>query len=650
MRASPSPCHFGAVLLSSASAFAEPSSKAEGVDTVGSDAVSALAPIVVTGSRTERPLGEAPVATQLVNREQIDESGARNVAELLAEQPGLYLDRTFAGSALRLSGLPADYTLVLVDGVRVPGRVGGVLDLRRFAIEDIEAVEIVRGAGSALYGSDAIAGVVNLITRRPQRKLEARAEGATGQLGRIDGSGQIGFRKGALSARASAGYHRGSGFDRDPADAATTGSAFEQYNVAGRVEVRPSDDFGVDLFGDYRFLDRRGVDVASGGATLDRQSRTETASVSVSPEWLLPGGARLGAWGSFGLFRDQFALDQRNSAALDELTETREHLAQLGAQLDVDLGDAHHLSLGSEGAYETLSTARLDRSRARRGRVAIYAQDEWTVVEGPSLVALPGARVDVDSQFGAYATPRLALRYDPTTAITLRFSSGLGFKAPDFRELYLLFENPSAGYLVEGSPELRPEKSRDFRLSLEVLATERAWLSLALFHSQLQDRISTNPVASTDVGPRRFRYENVSSASSRGLEAHLRWNLRTDLRLDAGYVFTRARDDDTGEPLAGQPTHRGTLRVRYRHPTFGFETSLRAALVGSRAFFEDGGADELPERITADRYASVDLRVSQRVAPQVSSFLLGENLLDAGDPDYLRLPPRTLSGGVRIDY
>src|SRR5690606_32377237 len=120
-----------------------------------------------------------------------------------------------------------------------------------------------------------------------------------------------------------------------------------------------------------------------------------------------------------------------------------EQLAQIGAQYDTLLGAEHLVSVGTEGWYESLRSERLAGGRGQRTRAALYVQDEWTLSAAPLLSVLPGARLDADSQFGAYATPRLAVRFDPAAQLTLRASYGWGYKAPDFRELYLLFENPS---------------------------------------------------------------------------------------------------------------------------------------------------------------------------------------------------------------
>jgi outer membrane receptor for ferrienterochelin and colicins len=616
----------------------------------GSD-VHAVDAIVVTGSRTERPLGDAPVATQVISQREIAESGAQNLAELLEEQPGIYLDRSFAGAGLQLQGLPADYTLILVDGVRQPGRIDGTLDLERFSIEDIERVEIVRGASSALYGSDAIAGVVNLISRKARKPLELDGQLSLGAYETLDASAAAGLARESWSTRLSAGHHSSSGFDLDPSNVATTQPASTQYNIASQNRLSPARGLTLNASADYRHRDRQGVDIsAAGGAVFDRHNLTETASILMKPEWQLGSGSRLELRGSLALFRDQFLLDQRASDALDQVQDTRERLLQLGTQVDVRLGSAQLLSIGTEVGYETLQTERLVDGRGERTRLALYAQDEWRVFDAPVFVFLPGARLDVDSQFGAYVTPRAALRFDPTSALTLRASYGLGFKAPDFRELYLLFENPSAGYLVEGNPALEPETSRNLNGGAEYRPHRAIWLSAQAFYNDLSQRIGTDLVPSDDVGPQRFRYRNVSSASTRGVELAVRVSPLPGLRLDASYAWTQTNDEVDDRPLSGQPLHRATASVRYRVPSIGFETTCRGAFVGSRPFFQDTDADGQTEQRDAAGYASVDVRVSQDIGYGVSSFLLAENLLDAGDAEFLPIQPRNFSGGLRLAY
>jgi outer membrane receptor for ferrienterochelin and colicins len=612
-----------------------------------SGAVETTDAIVVTGSRTERPLAETPVATQVIGTREIAESGARNVAELLEDQAGIYIEPSFAGAGPELQGLDPNYTLILIDGQRAIGRVGGVIDLRRYPIEDIERIEIVRGASSALYGSDALAGVINIITKRSKRPVEVDAQGSVGYRNQVDLRGRVGVSGGDAWGALSGGLHRDDGYDLDPSTAATSGSEIQQYEAA----LRGGYDFGSKLdlgaSAEYRYRAQDGLDESGGGALLDRRNRTEDANFFLRPEWTPGPGTRLSTRAGYSYFRDQFMLDQRQGVAFDDYQDTREQMLQGGVQLDFSPHARHLATVGVEGFFERLRSERLQGGEGDRQRGALYVQDEWSVLEQPLFVLLPGARVDLDSDFGAYVTPRIATRFDPSSAITLRASFGLGFRAPDFREQLLFFENPSAGYVVEGNPDLDPEHSRNVTVGAELHPSSLVWASLSLFRNDLKDMISTELTDPGGAGgPMRFQYENISSAYTQGIEASVRLNPMQGIRLDLSYAFVDTRDEELDRPLSGRPKHRATLAMRYRDPGIGFETVWRAALVGERVFYEDDDGDGTEERVDAPAYASVDLRVQQRIAYGFSGFLYAENVLDAGDPELLTIPPRSFSIGL----
>lgn len=152
--------------------------------------------IVVTGSRTETSRKDSVVSTQVIGRTDIENSGASTVADLLDAQPGVTLERSFAGTSVRLQGLSPEHTLVLVDGQRVIGRKNGAIDMNRYPIEWIERIEIVKGPSSVLYGSDALGGVINIITRRADGPFSADAYASYGTLDEIDASASTASRPG----------------------------------------------------------------------------------------------------------------------------------------------------------------------------------------------------------------------------------------------------------------------------------------------------------------------------------------------------------------------------------------------------------------------------------------------------------------------
>lgn len=172
--------------------------------------------MVVTGARVEEPIDRATSATEVIGRREIVASGARDAAELLETRPGMQIVRSFRGSELQLRGLDPQYTLILVDGDRVPGQIDGATDLTRYGVENIQRIEIVRGPGSALYGSDAIGGIINLITRESKKPFESSAQASYGLHHTLDLSGLVAGRPlEPLRLQLTADLHQADAFHRD---------------------------------------------------------------------------------------------------------------------------------------------------------------------------------------------------------------------------------------------------------------------------------------------------------------------------------------------------------------------------------------------------------------------------------------------------
>jgi outer membrane receptor for ferrienterochelin and colicins len=607
-----------------------------------------LDPIVVTGSRTEHRLSEAPVATEVITAEEIRASGAESVADLLQTHPGLDVSRSFRGAGVRLQGLDPEHVLILVDGERVTGRIDGVIDLSRFPIEDIDRIEIVKGASSALYGSEAMGGVINIFTRPARETLEGEVHASFGSMDAADLSGRLGLRSNRWNMRTSGGWHRIDSFDLDPSDPATSGSSLSELNIANRTEFRINEL--VQFTGRVGYLRRdiEGIDANPAGAVFDRRNLTEVVSASIGPKLSFTGPpSKLRATAHYSLFRDQYLLDQRGSAALDQDQETREHLGQLTVQYDRLFLGHHLVSVGTEGLYERLESERVQNGTGDRYRGSIYAQDEWTILHSPLLVAVPGGRADMDSQFGSHLSPKIALRMDTHESLTLRVSYGTGFRAPVFKELLLHFENPSAGYVVEGNPNLEPEMSRSGNLGAEYRPANWASLAFNLFRNDISNLIFTETMGEGGAGaPRRFAYVNIASAHTQGFEAIARFRVLPGLRCEAGYALTDTEDEERGRSLEGRALHRGTFDFRYRRPGWGLKATARGSLVGRRPYYEDEDGDGSDERRVADPYATVGLRLEKALVERLVVFAGVENLFDAGDAEFLAIQPRTFYGGM----
>lgn len=605
--------------------------------------------IVVTGTRTERSLAETPVATQVVEREEIVLSGGENVAEVLEEAPGVVLSRGVGGTGIVLQGLDPRYTLVLVDGQRTTGRVDGTLDLTRFPAEDVERIEIVRGPGSVLYGADALAGTVNLVSRRPARAHEAEVHTAYGSFRTLDLTGRVGLSRERWAGSVSAGLHRTDGWDADPSDIASTGSAQSLWRVGTRQELRELGPVTLVAMGDYLRRGTSRVDAAATGAVFDRRNLSEVITTSLAPTIEVSSASTLRLTAGYNLWRDQLVQDQRGSAALDQAQDTWDHIGQIGAQYDHEL-EAHRLTAGADALVEELQSNRIEPSRVDRQRYAIFAQDEWTPSALPRVSVLAGARLDVDTFFGIYPTPRAAVTVTPTKRVTIRASYGRGYRAPSFREMFLLFSNPSVGYVVRGNESLRPETSWSTNLSLELRPW--SWLGLAahVFDHRLQDTIVVDTVA--DEGEvTQFGYVNVGEAQSRGVETLATLSVLEPLRLEGSYSFTHTWDVENRRPLPGRPRHYGTAGLAFVRERWGTSLRVRAAIIGRRSFFGDLDGDDVIDTQRTVPFATLDLRIGQALlADRIQAFAGVENLLDAGDATTNPIPPRSFYGGVTVRY
>ncbi len=606
---------------------------------------------VVTGTRTEQRDTDSTVATEVITAREIRQAGARDLSELLETQAGVEIERTPRGAGIRLQGMDPEYALVLIDGERAGGRLGGRLDLSRFSLTDVDRVEVVKGPASVLYGSDAMAGVVNLITRKPHQGFEASGRAAYGTRHELDLRGLVGLGTARVTAQLQGGYRTADAYDLDPTDLATNGSAVGTWDVGGALTANPTDRVHLSLRTQYLRKEQQAVDVVPSGAVFDRRERTEAFDAALTASYRHVEGGRLLLRAHTALFRDQLQQDQRSGRDLDQYQDSRERLYELGAQVDHPLGPTL-ATAGLEALWENLGSPRLSTGSARRMRLGALVQDDWQIRAEPRLTLSGGIRLDSDSQFGLSVSPRLAVRWDaPTPGWTLRGSYGWGFRAPSFTEQYLLFENPSVGYVVEGNPDLRPEHSQGLNLSLDGVLTQWLTLSASAFLTDVRELISiVTTQEATPESPTRFGYENVAAARTQGFELGLRARLVPGLWLDVGYALTDARDLTTREVLEGRALHRGTAQLSWRWARIGFEATVRGALVGRRPFRPDVDGDGQLDLVWTRPYADVDVRLAQRVFSWASVYVLGRNLLGAGDPLYLPLPPRTFQAGVEARY
>ncbi|MEQ9366236.1 MAG: TonB-dependent receptor, partial [Leptospirales bacterium] len=578
--------------------------------------------IIVTGDRRARARSEATTRTEVISREAIVKSGAVNAADALEHQPGVEIRRGIRGRSLRLQGLDPQYVLILVDGERVAGRIDNAIDLTRIKAGEIERIEIIKGASSALYGSDAIGGVVNIITRSAKGgalgpPVEAEAELAHGNgresqfgsEGETRASGYVGLNNDFISTAFTTGWTRSGGYDLTPFTGrdriattltdivptaerdrlirkqGTTGPEFTDVNVGNRSVFRLTEDLHVRAGGQFRALDQSLVDTAAPRQLLDRRNQTEDGMINVSPILYLSNDGSVKAGYSYSRFYDRLEVDQRQSDSLDR-EETQDERVQEGKlQLDYEFFDDHFVTLGSDFVFDELISERIDARYAFRQRLAFFAQDEWTVLDGPREWRVsPGVRFEDDSLFGSQTTPKFATRFDAASNLVLRASAGAGFRAPSFKDLFFDFQNPGVGYQVIGNPDLDPERSKSYNAGVEYDPFEWLALTLNLYYNSIDNLIDFTAVPNRGGELATFQTQNIRKAFTRGVEFQADFRITDAWSFGVGYTLTDSRDVDQGIPLEGRAKHRGLYYLNYEYQPWRLGLSIRGSVYGPQAY------------------------------------------------------------------
>ncbi|MCB1202308.1 MAG: TonB-dependent receptor [Leptospiraceae bacterium] len=342
--------------------------------------------------------------------------------------------------------------------------------------------------------------------------------------------------------------------------------------------------------------------------------------------------------GNVSLFRDQFLYDQRNDTSLDDYQDTREVSGQVNAFYSTQFFSNQRVTLGTEAFQESLTTPRVGSENRLRRRYAGYAQNDISIQK---FIVSPSARFDHDTQFGNFTSPRLGLKWAQDNELIVRASGGYGFRSPSFRELYLFFENPGAGYTINGNPNLRPEISRTANAGVEWNPLDKLSIDVNTFYNDLSDLIQTATVPGSGAAT-HFEFRNIARAYTTGADIRVSLAPVRFWRFDVGYSFLEARDVSAGRFLEGRSRHRVNAAINFNTRTFQF--FVRSVLTGERPFY----ADEVTRVANlAAPFVSVDAKAEWFVLKNISIYLGGDNLTNAGNATLNPLQPMRIYAGLR---
>ncbi len=577
------------------------------------------ADVVVTATRTEQAIRDAPASMSVVTGAELRRRPVQDLAEALENEPGLTISgvgMTRRGISIR--GMSSDYLLTLVDGRRINDSASNMahvdFDLGWVPSIAIDRIEVVRGPLSALYGSEALAGVVNVITRRPEQKLEASAlsmfgfrdgkGGNTAQLSALVG-GPVSDTLGVVAWGEY--HHRFATPDRaDPRLSELEGREAWSGSIIGWWKPAPGQRIEI---GQAAIKDDR----ARGAVTTDAKPVYYEYQDHVTRAQTYGSYTGTWDWGEVQARAYRSVLERVNERDQNQVPTRPTRTVDFVADARITLGTftGNRLTFGTEHRNEYLRDASVNvPGETSVNHDALFVQDEWKFGDLGSLTV--GSRFDHHPAYGWQTSPRAYLIVKPVGGLVLRGGVGKAFKAPSLKQLSLDYITVAAGgrFIITGNPDLKPETSTAYEAGASWYG--KGWqLGATLFQSDLHGLVQTICVEQCGVrGRERRAYVNVDRARIRGVELNGAWNPAESLSLSASYTYVDPRNLGTGQELAERPNHSVKGMVGW---TFlpGSTVNLRGRYVGAQTVIQNN----VPVRLDGYDLWSLDLshRLTERV-------------------------------------
>lgn len=521
-----------------------------------------LVEVVVSATRTARQLSSLPLPVQLISKKEIQSVNSLRLSDILNEQTGLITVPDFGGGeGIQLQGLDSQYTLILIDGVPLIGRSAGTLDISRVTVGNIKQIEIVKGASSSLYGSDALGGVINIITEQPKYGLNGALNSRIGSHNTYDTSFNLGYKKEKIAISTFLNSLNSDGYDLNKNDALNTIEPYSNYTLNTKLTYNFNKT--TSLFFSGRFYAQNQDYVASedlkGESDINEWNTHLKLSHKYSNKWR----------SYFEFYATRYKAEEYLNNP-DNSNYSDGYFNQLLVRPEIrgtyNITDKSTFIGGLGWNHEALK--RTDFSEDPKFN-SPYTYIQYDTNPTDNINIILGARFDNHSEYNSQFSPKAALLYKVSGKLSIKGSVGYGFKAPDFRQLYFDFTNSTVGYTVLGynvvttkipeldaegqiasllvpisefENELNPENSVSINIGADYKPLTSLKLNLNIFRNNINDLIDTRVIANKMNGQNVFSYYNVHEVYTQGLEFNSDWKPNNELRISGGYQLLFAKD------------------------------------------------------------------------------------------------------------
>ncbi len=587
-----------------------------------------LSEVVVSATRTSRQLKDVPMPVSVIKGEDIERMGALRLNEVLAEQTGIQVIQDH-GSGVQVQGLSTDYVLILIDGEPIVGRTKGNLDLSRLVVGNIERIEIVKGPSSSLFGSEAMGGVINIITKKAKQYYTGSARARYRKYNTLDvsvESGKQGEKAGwyvFANRLSSDGY-----FAKGAASTITkTVSPFVGYTLSGRLSYK----FGAktELVLNTRFFNedqknKKLINSNGEDRMLAEKSNRKDFSFTPTFYWTIAPGKKLQIRNHITTFHTRTLYNYQDNGEVYDDSYFTQLFNRTEVQYDHRFNEQHLTTLGVGNVLEGVDATRYD-SKNKFNQLYIFGQHQWQLLEDVNIVA--GFRYDKHNQYADRFSPKLAAGWNINRIFSIQASVAGGYKAPTFEQLLLNFTNPTVGYTVLGAnvaeegirrlqeegqiqtilidpstiKGIEAERSLAYNIGFKITPSPKILIQANLFRNNISNLIDFNTIAIKTNQGAIYSYFNRNQVFTQGIEASTYLKLPFNLELSAGYQYLDAKDAEVWNKikegkfyyrdpatnldhkvkkesyggLYNRSRHAGNIKLAYNNRQYDFDIAVR---------------------------------------------------------------------------
>ncbi|MDR1200268.1 MAG: TonB-dependent receptor [Tannerellaceae bacterium] len=550
--------------------------------------------VVVTATRIERNLKNVPIAIQVINNKNIEKMQVSTMRDLLEyELPGIEFTNNGGYTNINMLGFSGKYVLFLVDGERMAGESFDNIDYNRIDMENIERIEIIKGASSSLYGSNAVGGVINIITKKPSQPFNVQAAARGGSENEQNQNLSISSKQKWGWLNLTGAYKA-----RDPYllhDAYVAG--YKDYSITPKVSFNWGSKLELEAKGGYYFKER------NQGGMDGKKMRNHFYDYSggLKGTYSISGEQHISVSGNYDRY------DKYNYYKLLNEKEKNYENEQIrfSTLYDRMIAGKHSLVAGIEYFSEALMTYMFESDGTNESKNAqtysIFAQQDWALNDRITFVG--GLRYDYHSQFKGHLSPRLSAMYKPVDRITLRGGYSGGFRSPTLKELYTDWFHPyGGGFQIIGNKDMKAESGNNFNFSAEGI------FGKTLFTAMVQYSVIGDKIDNVWVNNDTTQYINIGKAKIFGSEFSISHTFNNRIHIKGTYAYVH---DDLGRRSTIRP-HTATLRADY---TASFFKSYNPAISFSGKYFSGmdiyatGDITETDDETGIDKEADKEYKV-----------------------------------------